>query len=174
MFIVQKYKDPNAAAEMNSLKYAQKMIDLRLSYMKNNRRDTDRDCNSMSNLPIIPLDEILGKELTLSYYLDYLSVLNLQRYVIFYLSARGTHSQQIINKIVYLKFEFEIMYVNHFCVDWKATVSRYTVELQTSKLKGTRENVNKLLRSKANDIYTEVQFACAHPFINSLELIDND
>lgn len=73
-----------------------------------------------------------------------------------------------------LKFEFEIMYINHFYVDWKATVSRYTVELQTSKLKGTREDVNKLLRSKANDIYKEVQFACAHPFINSLELIDND
>lgn len=76
---------------MNSLKYAQKMIDLRLSYMQNNKRDTDRDCNSMANLPIIPLDELLNKELTLSYYLDYLSVHNLQRYVIFYLSARGDH-----------------------------------------------------------------------------------
>lgn len=86
--IVQKYKDPNAAAEMNSLKYAQKMIDLRLSYMQNNKRDTDRD--STSNLPIIPLDELLNKNLTLFYYLDYLSVLNLQRYVLFYLSARGT------------------------------------------------------------------------------------
>lgn len=84
----QKYKDPNAAAEMNSLKYAQKMIDLRLSYMQNNKRDTDRD--STSNLPIIPLDELLNKNLTLFYYLDYLSVLNLQRYVLFYLSARGT------------------------------------------------------------------------------------
>lgn len=85
----QKYKDPNAAAEMNSLKYAQKMIDLRLSYMQNNAREADRDCNAMANLPIIPLDELLNKELTLSYYLDYLSVHNLQRYVIFYLSARG-------------------------------------------------------------------------------------
>lgn len=74
---------------MNSLKYAQKMIDLRLSYMQNNRREMDRDCNTMANLPIIPLDELLNKELTLSYYLDYLSVLNLQRYVIFYLSAKG-------------------------------------------------------------------------------------
>lgn len=41
-------------------------------------------------------------------------------------------------------------------VEWKATVSRYTVELQTNKLKGTREDVIKLLRSKANNIHTEV------------------
>lgn len=74
---------------MSSLKYAQKMIDLRLSYMQNNKRGTERDCNVMSNLPIIPIDELLNKELTLSYYLDYLSDLDLQRYVIFYLSARG-------------------------------------------------------------------------------------
>lgn len=85
----QKYKDPNAMAEMNSLKYAQKMIDLRLSHMQNNKSETDRDCNSMANLPIIPLDELLNKEITLSYYLDYLSVSNHQRYVIFYLSAKG-------------------------------------------------------------------------------------
>lgn len=77
---------------MNSLKYAQKMIDLRLSYMQNNKRDTERDCNAISNLPIIPLDELLNKELTLSYYLDYLSIHNLQRYVIFYLSAKGNIS----------------------------------------------------------------------------------
>lgn len=74
---------------MNSLRYAQKMIDLRLSYMQNNARETERDCNAMANLPIIPIDELLNKELTLSYYLDYLSVHNLQRYVIFYLSAKG-------------------------------------------------------------------------------------
>lgn len=91
-FFLQKYQDPSAAAEMSSLKYAQKMIDLRLSYMQNNKRETERDCNTnaMSNLPIIPLDELLNKELTLSYYLDYLSVLDLQHYVIFFLSARGT------------------------------------------------------------------------------------
>ncbi|XP_055308678.1 sorting nexin-13 isoform X2 [Sitodiplosis mosellana] len=122
-----KYKDPNASAEMSSLKYAQKMIDLRLSYMQNNRRETDRDCNTMANLPIIPLDELLNKELTLSYYLDYLSVLNLQRYVIFYLSAK----------------------------EWKATVVRYTVELQSNKLKGTRDDVIKLLRNKASNIHKE-------------------
>ncbi|XP_031625971.1 sorting nexin-13 isoform X2 [Contarinia nasturtii] len=122
-----KYKDPNASAEMSSLKYAQKMIDLRLSYMQNNKRETERDCSSTANLPIIQLDELLNKELTLSYYLDYLSVSNHQRYVIFYLSAK----------------------------DWKATVTRYTVELQSNKLKGARDDVIKLLRSKATNIYTE-------------------
>lgn len=45
-----------------------------------------------------------------------------------------------------------------FCTfsEWKATVTRYTVELQSSKLKGAREDVIKLLRSKASIIYTEV------------------
>lgn len=45
--------------------------------------------------------------------------------------------------------------VFHF-PEWKATVTRYTVELQSSKLKGAREDVIKLLRSKASNIYTEV------------------
>lgn len=45
----------------------------------------------MSNLPILSLDELLNKEIALSYYLDYLSILNLQKYVIFYLTAQGTH-----------------------------------------------------------------------------------
>lgn len=40
--------------------------------------------------------------------------------------------------------------------EWKATVTRYTVELQSSKLKGAREDVIKLLRSKASNVYTEV------------------
>lgn len=44
---------------------------------------------TMSNLPILTLDELLTKELALSYYLDYLSILNLQKYVIFYLTAVG-------------------------------------------------------------------------------------
>lgn len=43
----------------------------------------------ISNLPILTLDELLTKELALSYYLDYLSILNLQKYVIFYLTSQG-------------------------------------------------------------------------------------
>lgn len=49
----------------------------------------DRGDKPMSNLPILTLDELLTKELALSYYLDYLSILNLQKYVIFYLTAVG-------------------------------------------------------------------------------------
>lgn len=43
----------------------------------------------VTHLPILTLDEILKKELAISYYLDYLSILNLQKYVIFYLTAQG-------------------------------------------------------------------------------------
>lgn len=50
---------------------------------------SDRDKSAPSNLPILTLDELLKKELALSYYLDYLSILNLQKYVIFYLTAQG-------------------------------------------------------------------------------------
>lgn len=83
-----KHRDPNAAAELNSLKYTQKLIDLRISFLQNNRKDSEHE-KPMSNLPILTFDEILNKELALSYYLDYLSISNLQRYVIFYLLARG-------------------------------------------------------------------------------------
>ncbi len=92
------------------MKYTQKLIDLRLSYLQNNRSgkiivticgDTseskvlfyiagksDKD-KPISNMPILSLDELLNKEIALSYYLDYLSILNLQKYVIFYLTAQG-------------------------------------------------------------------------------------
>lgn len=50
---------------------------------------SDRDKSAPANLPILTLDELLTKELALSYYLDYLSILNLQKYVIFYLTAQG-------------------------------------------------------------------------------------
>lgn len=138
---------------MSSLKHAQKIIDLRLSDMQNNKRGTDREsAQNIANLPIIPLDELLNKELTLSYYLDYLSVLNLQRYVIFYLSAKGTV------QMVYIcfKFKFKKVYLNQF-LEWKATVIRYTVELQSNKLKGTRDDAMKLLRNKASNIHKEVK-----------------
>lgn len=41
-------------------------------------------------------------------------------------------------------------------IEWKATVTRYTVDLQSNKLKGTREDVIKILRTKATNIYMEV------------------
>lgn len=86
---LQKYTDPNASAELNSLKYTQKLIDMRINFLQNNKLESERDCKPMSDLPILTLDELLNKELALSYYLDYLSILNLQHYVIFYLTARG-------------------------------------------------------------------------------------
>lgn len=46
--------------------------------------------------------------------------------------------------------------------EWKATVIRYTIELQSNKLKGTREDVFKLLRTKASNIYTEVCAQVGH------------
>lgn len=98
-------------AELNSLKYTQKLIDLRISFLQNNKLECDRDYKSMANLPILSLDELLNKELTLSYYLDYLSILNLQYYVIFYLTARGNFqlselSVKIFNTyLTYIWFE---------------------------------------------------------------------
>lgn len=86
---LQKYKDSNASAELNSLKYTQKLIDIRIGFLQNNKLESERDCKPTSELPILTLDELLNKELALSYYLDYLSILNLQHYVIFYLTARG-------------------------------------------------------------------------------------
>lgn len=88
-FAMQKHKDASATAELSSLKYTQKLIDLRISILQNNRSETAGEHRPMSNLPILSLDELLNVELALSYYLDYLSVLNLQKYVIFYLMARG-------------------------------------------------------------------------------------
>lgn len=86
-----KHKDSNYSAELASLKYAQKLIDLRISHLQSNKTDpgrSERD-KTASNLPLLSLDDILRKELAVSYYLDYLSVLNLQKYVIFYLTAQG-------------------------------------------------------------------------------------
>lgn len=87
-----KYKDASFSAELASLKYTQKLIDIRISNIQNHRyKNNDKkqffEKEKISNLLILPLDEILNKEIALSYYLDYLSILNLQKYVIFYLVA---------------------------------------------------------------------------------------
>lgn len=57
-----------------------------ISFIVAGKSDKDKP---ISNLPILSLDELLNKEIALSYYLDYLSILNLQKYVIFYLTAQG-------------------------------------------------------------------------------------
>lgn len=102
-----KYKEfGQSSAELNSLKYTQKLIDMRLSYLQSSQAHAaaggaERAGSGASgsgsgepralgaDVPLLTLEELLTKELALSYYLDYLSILNLQKYVIFYLTAQG-------------------------------------------------------------------------------------
>ena len=84
---------------MNSLKYAQKLIDLRINQLQNVHKiskcvsdELDGPIGTQMSgkkLRILTLDELLFKELARSYFLDYLSDINLQKYVIFYLTADG-------------------------------------------------------------------------------------
>ncbi|EAA01437.5 AGAP002081-PA [Anopheles gambiae str. PEST] len=124
-----KYKDSSCSAELASLKYTQKLIDLRISHLQNNKNDfgkTERDKASTS-LPQLTLDDILRKELAVFYYLDYLSVLNLQKYVIFYLTAQ----------------------------EWKISTSQCYSEMQTNKSKLSREELLRSIRDKASSLYQE-------------------
>ncbi|XP_037036659.1 sorting nexin-13-like isoform X1 [Bradysia coprophila] len=122
-----KFKDSATNPELSSLKYTQKLIDLRLSYLQNHRSGKSDKDKPISNMPILSLDELLNKEIALSYYLDYLSILNLQKYVIFYLTAQ----------------------------EWKLTFSRSMLDLQANKTKTSRDELLKSLRDKAQNIFTE-------------------
>uniref|UniRef100_A0A182T1U9 PX domain-containing protein n=1 Tax=Anopheles maculatus TaxID=74869 RepID=A0A182T1U9_9DIPT len=125
-----KYKDSSCSAELASLKYTQKLIDLRISHLQNNKNDfgkTERD-KAATNLPQLSLDDILRKELAVFYYLDYLSVLNLQKYVIFYLTAQEALNFRLndpsiqpentwfdsICKYIYEKQKNEEVFLNNF------------------------------------------------------------
>uniref|UniRef100_A0A8D8BKG3 Sorting nexin-13 n=1 Tax=Culex pipiens TaxID=7175 RepID=A0A8D8BKG3_CULPI len=124
-----KHKDSSYSAELASLKYTQKLIDLRISHLQNNKSDLGKSEKEKpcSSLPRLSLDDILRKELAVSYYLDYLSVLNLQKYVIFYLTAQ----------------------------EWKITTSQSFSEVQINKSKPSREEVMRVIREKANNLYQE-------------------
>ncbi|XP_053693195.1 sorting nexin-13-like isoform X2 [Sabethes cyaneus] len=124
-----KHKDTSYTAELASLKYTQKLIDLRISNLQNNKNDRGKSEKekSVSNLPLLSLDDILRKELAVSYYLDYLSVLNLQKYVIFYLTAQ----------------------------EWKITTSQSFSEIQVNKTKLSREEIMRIIREKANNLFQE-------------------
>ncbi|XP_055636167.1 sorting nexin-13-like isoform X2 [Toxorhynchites rutilus septentrionalis] len=124
-----KHKDSNCSSELASLKYAQKLIDLRISHLQSNKNDPGRSekDKTTSNLPLLSLDDILRKELAVSYYLDYLSVLNLQKYVIFYLTAQ----------------------------EWKITTSQSYSEMQVNKSRIEREELMRIIRDKANHLYQE-------------------
>lgn len=87
---MQKYKDHSASAEVASLKYTQKLIDLRINYLQSNKDISNVEMSRLgTKLPLLSLDELLLKELAQYYFLDYLSALNLQKYVIFYVKANG-------------------------------------------------------------------------------------
>ncbi|CAG9808087.1 unnamed protein product [Chironomus riparius] len=92
-----KYKDKNCVGEISSLSFTQKIIDLRITSLQNNKDRTSIDRSSLK-LTRLTLDEILSKDIALSYYLDYLQVMNLQKYVIFYCLAQDW-KQIVVEKI---------------------------------------------------------------------------
>lgn len=84
-----KSKEQNQGHILGSLKYVQKLIDNRIAQQSyksdhNNRQEKV----SLKDMPILTLEEILSKQIALSFYLDYLSQLNLQKYIMFFLDAR--------------------------------------------------------------------------------------
>lgn len=90
-----KHKNPNNNSYISELRSLQVLIDRRSNILQgtpqsevdsNRFRDT-QPLHSI-HLPILTLDEILNHELAKSYYLDYLSSINLQRYVLFYITAQ--------------------------------------------------------------------------------------
>lgn len=91
-----KYRNSNTTKpdpELTSLLYSQQLIDKRISLLQNTTtavdsgRFSEREKPS-PKLPILSLDYILNNELAISYYLDYLSIDSLQKYVIFYVMAQ--------------------------------------------------------------------------------------
>ncbi|KAG5673626.1 hypothetical protein PVAND_003655 [Polypedilum vanderplanki] len=84
-----KHRDKNCIGELASLSFTQKVIDIRITSIQNSK---DKNLNEKEKtsvkLPLLTLDEILSKDLALSYYLDYLQIMNLQKYVIFYCLAQ--------------------------------------------------------------------------------------
>ncbi|XP_065095021.1 sorting nexin-13-like isoform X2 [Ochlerotatus camptorhynchus] len=135
-----KHKDATYSSELASLKYTQKLIDLRISHLQNNKTDLGKSEKekTSSNLPLLRLDDILRKELAVSYYLDYLSVLNLQKYVIFYLTAQ----------------------------EWKLTTSQSFSDIQINKSKYTRDEVMRIIRDKAYNIYQEYLVPTSANYLN--------
>ncbi|CRK98968.1 CLUMA_CG012084, isoform A [Clunio marinus] len=135
-----KHRDPKYVGELASLKYTQKIIDLRISSLQNQNIDSSgkkvfENEKFTSKLPLLTLDEILSKDLALSYYLDYLSIMNLQKYVIFYCLAQ----------------------------DWKATAADKLSETIDVKEKQT---LYKLFRDKAFNLYTEYLLPTSSNYLN--------
>lgn len=136
-----KHKDVQYSSELASLKYTQKLIDLRISHLQNNKTDLGKSSEldkGSPNLPLLDLDNILRKELAVSYYLDYLSVLNLQKYVIFYLTAQ----------------------------EWKMSTSQSFSDIQINKSKKNWEEVMRDIREKARTIFQEYLVPKSQNYLN--------
>lgn len=135
-----KHKDPKFTGELASLKYTQKIIDMRISGMQNNNVDSSgkkffEKEKFTPKLPLLSLDDILSKDLALSYYLDYLSILNLQKYVIFYCLVQ----------------------------DWKITAA---AKLTDNIEEHERQQILRLLRDKAFRLYTEYLLPTSSNYLN--------
>lgn len=132
-----KHKDPKFAGELASLKYTQKIIDIRISSLQNHNVDSmgkkffEKEKFTLK-FPLLSLDEILSKDLALSYYLDYLSILNLQKYVIFYCLVQ----------------------------DWKITAAERLAENHGG------QELLRLLRDKAFNLYTEYLLPSSANYLN--------
>lgn len=90
-----KHKNPIYHSYIADLRQIQYLIDRRSSILQgatsseiDHHRFRDNTLPRTTNMPILTLDEILNRELAKSYYLDYLSSINLQRYVLFYITAQ--------------------------------------------------------------------------------------
>lgn len=83
-----KNNESKASKEMTSLNYTLELIDKRIGKIQNIHDNPHEKDLSTSKIPLMSLDDILSNDTALSYYLDYLSILNLQKYVIFYIMAQ--------------------------------------------------------------------------------------
>jgi sorting nexin-13 len=135
-----KHRDPKYAGEIASLKFTQKIIDLRITNIQNDnidlagRKQFEKERLAMK-FPLLTLDEILSKDLALSYYLDYLSILNLQKYVIFYCLTQ----------------------------EWKLTAVE---RLQASQDEAKRQQILLHLRDTAFNLYTEYLLPTSSNYLN--------
>ena len=135
-----KHKDLRYAGELASLKFTQKIIDLRITSLQNHNVDSsgkkiiEKEKFSVK-FPLLSLDEILSKDLALSYYLDYLSILNLQKYVIFYCLAQ----------------------------EWKLATE---AKLSENHDELERQQVFRVLRDKAFNLYTEYLIPTSSNYLN--------
>lgn len=132
-----KHRDKNCVGEVSSLAFTQKLIDLRITSIQNNRDKNYVEKQKTSvKLPLLTLDEILSKDLALSYYLDYLQIMNLQKYVIFYCLAQ----------------------------DWKVMTAERLIECANDE--SQRAKIIKDLRDRAFELFKEYLSQSSSSYLN--------